>query len=73
MLVLLAQTIRDYVLVIQSIIQKYIILPSLIIAKNIIWMSLFQILEWSKDLKNWNIKMHVKCTSNGIQFIKKTN
>jgi hypothetical protein len=43
-------------------------LPSLIIAKNIIRMLLFQIPEWSKDLKDWNREMHVKCTYNGVQL-----
>uniref|UniRef100_A0AB39U3J4 Protein TIC 214 n=1 Tax=Hydnocarpus kurzii TaxID=3240908 RepID=A0AB39U3J4_9ROSI len=64
--ILFAQTIRSCVLVIQSIFRKYILLPSLITAKNIIRILLFQIPEWSEDLKNWNREMHVKCTYNGV-------
>ena len=52
----------------QSIFRKYIILPSLIIAKNIGRMLLFQSPEWSEDLKDWNREMHVKCTYNGVQL-----
>nr|YP_010266434.1 hypothetical chloroplast RF19 [Xylosma congesta]UIE10236.1 hypothetical chloroplast RF19 [Xylosma congesta] len=63
-----AQAIRGCILVIQSILRKYILLPSLIIAKNIIRMLLFQIPEWSEDLKDWNREMHVKCTYNGVQL-----
>ena len=31
-------------------------------------MLLFQIPEWSEDLKDWNREMHVKCTYNGVQL-----
>nr|UFJ43525.1 hypothetical chloroplast RF1 [Koelreuteria bipinnata] len=63
-----AQVLRSFVLLTQSILRKYIILPSLIIAKNIARMLLFQIPEWSEDLKDWNREMHIKCTYNGIQL-----
>nr|AEX58511.1 hypothetical chloroplast RF19 [Theobroma grandiflorum] len=66
--ILLAQVIRGSVLITQSILRKYIILPSLIIAKNIARMLLFQFPEWSEDLKDWNREMHVKCTYNGVQL-----
>nr|QMJ95948.1 Ycf1 [Xanthoceras sorbifolium] len=66
-----AQALRSFVLVTQSILRKYIILPSLIIAKNIARMLLFQIPEWSEDLKAWNREMHVKCTYNGVQLSEK--
>lgn len=66
--ILLAQIIRGSVLITQSILRKYIILPSLIIAKNIARMLLFQFPEWSEDLKDWNREMHVKCTYNGVQL-----
>ena len=58
--------LRACALLIQSTLRKYIILPSLIIAKNIVRMLLFQIPEWSEDLKDWNREMHIKCTYNGI-------
>nr|YP_009529176.1 hypothetical protein [Pholisma arenarium]AXX75977.1 hypothetical protein [Pholisma arenarium] len=63
-----AQGIRGSMLITQSIIRKYIILPSLIISKNIGRMLLFQPPEWSEDLQEWNREMHVKCTYNGVQL-----
>nr|YP_009975753.1 hypothetical protein RF1 [Balanops pedicellata]QNK05171.1 hypothetical protein RF1 [Balanops pedicellata] len=66
--ILFAQVIRGCVLVTQSLLRKYILLPSLIITKNIIRLLLFQIPEWSEDLKDWNREMHVKCTYNGVQL-----
>nr|YP_008999908.1 hypothetical chloroplast RF19 [Petrosavia stellaris]AGY95360.1 hypothetical chloroplast RF19 [Petrosavia stellaris] len=61
-----AQRIRGLMLVTQSFLRKYIVLPSLIIAKNIGRMLLFQLPEWYEDLKEWNREMHVKCTYNGV-------
>nr|YP_010583608.1 hypothetical protein RF1 [Euphorbia pseudomollis]UGV22429.1 hypothetical protein RF1 [Euphorbia pseudomollis] len=66
-----AQVIRGCALVTQSILRKYIILPSLIITKNIIRILFFQTPEWSDDLKNWGREMHVKCTYNGVQISEK--
>nr|AXP24425.1 hypothetical protein [Tiquilia plicata] len=63
-----AQRIRGCMLITQSILRKYIILPSLIIAKNIGRMLLFQFPEWSEDLQEWNREMYVKCTYNGVQL-----
>nr|QOG08971.1 YCF1 [Jarilla chocola] len=65
---LFAQVLRGFVLVTHSILRKYIILPSLIIVKNIARILLFQIPEWSEDLKDWNREMHIKCTYNGVQL-----
>nr|YP_009440902.1 hypothetical chloroplast protein ycf1 [Japonolirion osense]CUS18857.1 hypothetical chloroplast protein ycf1 [Japonolirion osense] len=66
--IIFAQTIRGSMLVTQSFLRKYIVLPSLIIAKNIGRMLLFQLPEWYEDLKEWNREMHVKCTYNGVQL-----
>nr|QUG56734.1 Ycf1 protein [Tetrastigma hemsleyanum]WCR50513.1 Ycf1 protein [Tetrastigma hemsleyanum] len=66
--VLFAQVIRGSLLLTQSIFRKYIILPSLIIVKNIGRMLLFQSPEWSEDLKDLNREMHIKCTYNGVQL-----
>nr|YP_010991304.1 hypothetical chloroplast RF1 [Psittacanthus schiedeanus]WOX61577.1 hypothetical chloroplast RF1 [Psittacanthus schiedeanus] len=66
--ILFAQVMRGYMLVTQSVLRKYIILPSLIIAKNISRMLLFQPPEWSEDLNQWNREIHVKCTYNGVQL-----
>nr|ADD30919.1 putative RF1 protein [Liquidambar styraciflua] len=67
-IIVFAQVIRGYALVTQSILRKYIILPSFIIAKNIGRMLLFQFPEWFEDLKDWKREMHIKCTYNGVQL-----
>nr|YP_009769399.1 Ycf1 [Peltophorum pterocarpum]QIT00101.1 Ycf1 [Peltophorum pterocarpum] len=64
--IIYAQVIRGFLLVTQSIIRKYILLPSLIITKNIVRILLFQFPEWSEDLKDWNREMYIKCTYNGV-------
>nr|WRY72060.1 hypothetical protein RF1 [Angraecum sesquipedale] len=62
------QVIRGLMLVTQSFLRKYIILPSLIIAKNLFRVLLFQIPEWDEDFKEWNREIHIKCTYNGVQL-----
>nr|YP_010214126.1 hypothetical chloroplast RF19 [Cecarria obtusifolia]UBN07852.1 hypothetical chloroplast RF19 [Cecarria obtusifolia] len=64
----LAQVMRGCMLVTQSILRKYIILPSLILVKNIGRILLFQFPEWSEDFNQWNREIHVKCTYNGVQL-----
>nr|QXO87416.1 Ycf1 [Hoya exilis]QXO87438.1 Ycf1 [Hoya exilis] len=59
--------IRGFALITQSILRKNIVLPSLIIAKNIGRILLFQSPEWFEDIQEWEREMHVKCTHNGIQ------
>nr|ASM82420.1 hypothetical chloroplast RF19 [Juglans regia]QIJ58966.1 hypothetical chloroplast RF19 [Juglans regia]QIJ59050.1 hypothetical chloroplast RF19 [Juglans regia]QIJ59134.1 hypothetical chloroplast RF19 [Juglans regia]QIJ59218.1 hypothetical chloroplast RF19 [Juglans regia] len=66
--IIFAQVIRGFALVIQSILRKYIILPSLIISKNLVRILLFQFPEWSEDLKDWTKEIHIKCTYNGVQL-----
>nr|QYK19694.1 Ycf1 protein [Beesia deltophylla]WEG39819.1 hypothetical protein RF1 [Beesia deltophylla] len=66
--ILFAQPIRGSLLVTQSILRKYIVLPSLIIAKNIGRVLLFQSPEWYEDFEEWNREIHVKCTYNGVQL-----
>nr|QPP04873.1 Ycf1 protein [Asarum sieboldii]UAU40972.1 Ycf1 [Asarum heterotropoides var. seoulense]UAU40995.1 Ycf1 [Asarum heterotropoides var. seoulense]WRO36867.1 Ycf1 protein [Asarum chungbuensis]WRO36890.1 Ycf1 protein [Asarum chungbuensis] len=66
--IIFAQTIRGSMLVTQSILRKYIVLPSLIIAKNLGRMLLFQFPEWYEDFQEWNREMYVKCTYNGVQL-----
>nr|YP_009513449.1 photosystem I assembly protein Ycf1 [Androsace laxa]AVK40017.1 photosystem I assembly protein Ycf1 [Androsace laxa] len=63
-----AQIIRGLMLITQSTLRKYILLPSLIITKNIVGMVLLQGPEWSEDLKEWNREIHIKCTYNGVQL-----
>ncbi|KAL4287476.1 hypothetical protein AHAS_Ahas19G0190000 [Arachis hypogaea] len=43
---IVAQVIRGSLLITQSILRKYIVLPSLIIIKNIVRMLLFQVIKW---------------------------
>nr|YP_009568066.1 hypothetical protein RF1 [Spergula arvensis]QBE85977.1 hypothetical protein RF1 [Spergula arvensis] len=66
--ILFAQAIRGLMLITQSILRKYVLLPLLIIAKNISRILLFQLPEWSEDFEEWNKEMHVKCTYNGVQL-----
>nr|YP_010514527.1 hypothetical protein Ycf1 [Coursetia rostrata]UXL86180.1 hypothetical protein Ycf1 [Coursetia rostrata] len=66
--IIFAQAIRGFLLITQSILRKYILLPSLIITKNIVRILLFQFPEWSEDFKDWNKEMYIKCTYNGVQL-----
>nr|WPN87687.1 Ycf1 protein [Ventilago leiocarpa] len=66
--IIFAQIIRGLLLVTQSIFRKNILLPFLIIVKNIARILVFQFPEWSEDLRDWNREMHVKCTYNGVQL-----
>nr|YP_009730640.1 hypothetical protein RF1 [Psammosilene tunicoides]QHU77276.1 hypothetical protein RF1 [Psammosilene tunicoides] len=63
-----AQVIRGLMLVTQSFLRKYVILPVFIVAKNMSRILLFQLPEWSEDFEEWNKEMHVKCTYNGVQL-----
>nr|YP_009747957.1 Ycf1 protein [Chamaegastrodia shikokiana]YP_009747961.1 Ycf1 protein [Chamaegastrodia shikokiana]QII89637.1 Ycf1 protein [Chamaegastrodia shikokiana]QII89641.1 Ycf1 protein [Chamaegastrodia shikokiana] len=66
-----SQAIRGLMLVTQSFLRKYIILPSLIIAKHIFRILLLQSSEWHEDFKEWNREKHIKCTYNGVQLSEK--
>nr|YP_009771881.1 hypothetical chloroplast RF19 [Baphia racemosa]QIT02666.1 hypothetical chloroplast RF19 [Baphia racemosa] len=61
------QAIRGFLLISQSILRKYILLPSLIITKNIVRILFFQFPEWSEDFRDWNREMYIKCTYNGVE------
>nr|QWW89637.1 hypothetical protein RF1 [Gentiana leucomelaena] len=63
-----ARKARSLLLIAQSKLRKYILLPSLIIAKNIGRMVLLQIPEWFEDLQEWKRELHIICTNNGIQL-----
>nr|BCG62097.1 hypothetical chloroplast RF1 [Bulbophyllum affine] len=65
------QIIRSFMLITQSFLRKYIILPSLIIAKNILRILFLQNTEWDEDFKEWNREIHIKCTYNGVQLSEK--
>nr|WAJ49216.1 Ycf1 [Correa alba] len=64
----LTRVLRSSMLVIQSILRKYILLPSLIIAKNFGRILLFQDPEWSEDFKDWRREIYVKCTYSGVNL-----
>nr|YP_010514197.1 hypothetical protein Ycf1 [Strongylodon macrobotrys]UXL85850.1 hypothetical protein Ycf1 [Strongylodon macrobotrys] len=66
--ILFAQVIRGVLLITQSIFRKYILLPSLIILKNIVRLLFFQFPEWSEDYRDWKREIYIKCTYNGIQL-----
>jgi len=59
---------RGLILVAQSNIRKKIILPSLIIAKNIGRILLFKAPEFSQDWEEMKEEMHLKCGSDGTEF-----
>ena len=64
--ILYGLVIRNFVVLFQTIFRKYILLPSLIITKNIIRILLFQNPEWSEDFRDWRKEIHVKCTYQGV-------
>nr|UFK28315.1 hypothetical protein RF1 [Ostericum grosseserratum] len=61
------QATRSLILIIQSFFRKYILLPSLIIVKNIGRILLSQPPEWAEDFDEWNREKHIICTYNGVQ------
>nr|YP_010700908.1 hypothetical chloroplast RF1 [Neustanthus phaseoloides]WCI20980.1 hypothetical chloroplast RF1 [Neustanthus phaseoloides] len=66
--IIFAQVIRGVLLITQSILRKYILLPSFIIIKNIVRILFFQFPEWSEDFRDWKREMYIKCTYNGVQL-----
>nr|QHS70139.1 hypothetical protein RF1 [Pediomelum tenuiflorum] len=66
--IIFAQVIRGVLLITQSILRKYILLPSLIIIKNMARILFFQFPEWSEDFRDWKREMYIKCTYNGVQL-----
>nr|YP_009769233.1 hypothetical chloroplast RF19 [Clitoria ternatea]QIS99934.1 hypothetical chloroplast RF19 [Clitoria ternatea] len=66
--IIVAQVIRGLLLITQLILRKYIVLPSLIITKNLLRILFFQFPEWSEDYRDWKREIYVKCTYNGVQL-----
>nr|QQY98054.1 hypothetical protein RF1 [Houttuynia cordata] len=66
--VIFAQPIRGCMLVAQSLLRKYVVLPALIILKNLVRILLYQVSEWDEDFEEWNKERHIKCTYNGVQL-----
>nr|QYB18385.1 Ycf1 [Riccia fluitans] len=67
----LAQWGRSWLLLIQSHLRKYVILPILILVKNIARLLLFQNPEWNQDWYEWNKEIHIKCTYDGTEVSEK--
>nr|QNM40156.1 Ycf1 [Passiflora contracta]QNM40168.1 Ycf1 [Passiflora contracta] len=61
----LNQISRTFILLFQSHFRKSILIPALIIAKNIIRILLFQTPEWSEDFQYWKNETHLLCTYDG--------
>ena len=61
----ITQMLRGCILIAQSSLRKNLILPSLIIGKNLGRMLLLQIPEWSEDFEEWNREKHIRCTYTG--------
>nr|AKA56119.1 hypothetical protein [Pinus krempfii] len=61
---------RGLILVAQSNIRKNVILPSLIIAKNIGRILLFKAPEFFQDWEEMKEEMHIRCGSDGTEFSK---
>nr|YP_009646051.1 Ycf1 [Ulota bruchii]QBX99106.1 Ycf1 [Ulota bruchii] len=67
----LAQWGRSWLLIIQSYFRKYLILPILIIFKNISRLILFQTPEWTEDWNEWKKEIYIKCTYDGTEVSEK--
>nr|YP_009545172.1 Ycf1 [Gymnomitrion concinnatum]AZB86846.1 Ycf1 [Gymnomitrion concinnatum] len=63
----LAQWGRSWLLIIQSHVRKYLVLPLSIILKNISRLFLFQNTEWNEDWYEWNKELHIRCTYDGTE------
>nr|QLD96745.1 Ycf1 [Doniophyton anomalum] len=60
--------LRTFLLIALAIFRRTIVLPSLIIAKNIARMLLLQFPEWSEDFQDWKREIYLVGTLNGLQF-----
>nr|YP_009531793.1 hypothetical chloroplast RF1 [Leiosporoceros dussii]AXZ70949.1 hypothetical chloroplast RF1 [Leiosporoceros dussii] len=67
----LAQWGRSWLLIIQSYLRKYVILPVLIVLKNMGRLVLLQVPEWNEDWNEWNEEIHIKCTYDGTEVSEK--
>ena len=65
-----AHGIRALILLIQSRLRQSIVLPSLILAKNIVRFLLRQESEWEQDIREINREVYVICTYNGMPVLE---
>nr|YP_010942731.1 hypothetical protein RF1 [Polygonum argyrocoleon]YP_010942743.1 hypothetical protein RF1 [Polygonum argyrocoleon]WLS53878.1 hypothetical protein RF1 [Polygonum argyrocoleon]WLS53890.1 hypothetical protein RF1 [Polygonum argyrocoleon] len=68
--IIYAQAIRACILLIQSKLRKSIVLPSLILAKNIVRFLLRQESEWKQDIREMNREVHLICTYKGLPVLE---
>ncbi|KAL5999775.1 Ycf1p [Asimina triloba] len=67
-LVLALQGSRGLAVLAQSNFRKYILLPSIVIVKNLVRMLFRRTPEWSADWSDWKKEMHIKCIYTGIEI-----
>nr|YP_010428198.1 hypothetical protein RF1 [Hydnora esculenta]USN93647.1 hypothetical protein RF1 [Hydnora esculenta] len=66
----ISHMLRGTILMMHSRLRKNIILPSLIIVKNLGRLLLLQSPEFYEDFKELDKELHIKCTFNGVQLSK---
>nr|YP_010280488.1 hypothetical chloroplast RF1 [Patrinia monandra]YP_010280500.1 hypothetical chloroplast RF1 [Patrinia monandra]UKG23320.1 hypothetical chloroplast RF1 [Patrinia monandra]UKG23332.1 hypothetical chloroplast RF1 [Patrinia monandra] len=58
--------IRTSLLVMQSILRKYILFPLFIIAKNTVHFLAYRVSDWDEDFAEWAKEIHIPCTHSGV-------
>nr|YP_009630471.1 photosystem I assembly protein Ycf1 [Dipelta yunnanensis]QBR54586.1 photosystem I assembly protein Ycf1 [Dipelta yunnanensis] len=58
--------IRTSLLVMQSILRKYILFPLFIIAKNTVHFLSDRVSDWDEDFAEWDKEIHIPCTHSGV-------
>nr|ADD30917.1 putative RF1 protein [Gunnera manicata] len=69
--IIFGHVIRSCILLIQSILRKYMIFPLLIIIKNIGRILLFQVAEWGEDFADLKKEIHVISNKSGVELSEK--
>nr|YP_009501444.1 hypothetical chloroplast RF19 [Passiflora pittieri]YP_009501456.1 hypothetical chloroplast RF19 [Passiflora pittieri]AXB38012.1 hypothetical chloroplast RF19 [Passiflora pittieri]AXB38024.1 hypothetical chloroplast RF19 [Passiflora pittieri] len=59
------QTLRTFLLLFHRFFRQWILVPSLIIVKNIIRILLFQTPEWEQDIRYWKAEIYYFCSYEG--------
>nr|YP_009742403.1 photosystem I assembly protein Ycf1 [Zabelia dielsii]QID90498.1 photosystem I assembly protein Ycf1 [Zabelia dielsii] len=58
--------IRTSLLVMHSILRKFILFPLFIIAKNTVYFLLYRVSDWDEDFAEWAKERHIPCSHNGV-------
>nr|YP_010598644.1 Ycf1 protein [Koenigia nummulariifolia]YP_010598656.1 Ycf1 protein [Koenigia nummulariifolia]WAL02679.1 Ycf1 protein [Koenigia nummulariifolia]WAL02691.1 Ycf1 protein [Koenigia nummulariifolia] len=69
-ILIFAHGLRALILQLQSRLRQSIVLPSLILAKNIVRFLLRQESEWEQDIREMNREVYVICTYNGMPVLE---